>query len=463
MITATRTRLPHNMDPYEWQVPIIGRHQQGLDVWLNIHRRGGKDLTSFAGIVLAEAAEIPGTYHYIFPLLNQGRDAIWEGKDHQGNNILDYYVPKELVSHRDNADMKLTIRSTDSKTSIIQIFGVNNGQYEKLRGKPANGVVLSEASRMEKKVLEVINPMLIATDGWKVVQSTPNGQNWFCESFNLAKKNRIRNFCMTATIDDTYDHNGNPLVTKEMVEAQIEDGIMTDDEAQQEYWCSFQQGIEGTYVGKQLQELEDSQRIEYLPYDPNYLVDTYWDLGVGDPVAIWFVQQIGQEIRFIDYEEASGTTFTYWARVLQEKGYLYRKHWAPFDIMNREGVGKEEFAKSRLAHAKDVGIIFNVTPRASFENGLLAIRGLLGLCRFDKDNCKDGLRHLRLWGKTWNKQEQRYMDTEKNDPHTHAGAAARYAAINIRQAQGYDVTHGREESQFKNVFRRRSGGSAMSV
>ncbi|MFA5431958.1 MAG: hypothetical protein WC319_03685 [Candidatus Paceibacterota bacterium] len=459
-----RVRLPHNINPYPWQRPIIGNHQLGKDVWLNIHRRGGKDLTSFAGIAIPEAAEIPGTYHYIFPLLNQGRDAIWEGKDHKGNDILEHYVPKELVLHRDNADMKLTIRSSDSKTSVIQIFGVNNGQYEKLRGKPANGVVLSEASRMEKKVLEVINPMLIATKGWKVVQSTPNGQNWYYDAFYLAMKNTTRNFCMTATIDDTYDHNGNPIVTREMVEAQIADGIMTEDEAQQEYWCSFQQGIEGTYIGKQMQEIEDNGRIEYLPYDPNYLVDTYWDLGVGDPVAIWFVQQVGQEIRFIDFEEASGTTFTYWARILQEKGYLYRKHYAPFDILNREGVGKEETAKSRLAHAKDVGIIFHVTPRASFENGLLAIRGLLGLCRFDEKNCREGIRHLKLWGKVYNKLEQRYTETEKHDIHSHAGAAARYAAINIRQAQGFDVLKTREEKHFKNVFRRkRSYGSAMSV
>lgn len=464
METAVKIRLPYNMDPYDWQIPVIGEHQKGKDVWLNIHRRGGKDLVSFCGIALPEAIEVPGTYHYIFPLLNQGRDAIWEGKDHKGNDILDHYVPKDLVLHRDNADMKLILRATGDKSSVLQIFGVNNGQYEKLRGKPANGVILSEASRMDKKVLEVINPMLIATKGWKVIQSTPNGQNWFYDGFNLAHKNKIRNFCMTATIDDTFDHNGNQLVTKEMVQAQIDDGVMSDDEAQQEYWCSFQQGIEGTYLGKQMQELEDNGRIEYLPYDPNYLVDTYWDLGVGDPVAIWFVQQVGQEIRFIDYEEASGTTFTYWARILQEKGYLYRKHWAPFDIMNREGVGKEEYAKSRLAHAKDVGIIFHVTPRASFENGLLAIRGLLGLCRFDEKKCRDGIRHLKLWGKVFNKLEQRYTETEKDDPNTHAGAAARYAAINIRQAQGFDVTHGRDEYQFKNVFRRRGGsGSAMSV
>jgi hypothetical protein len=238
---------------------------------------------------------------------------------------------------------------------------------------------------------------------------------------------------------------------------------MPEDFAQQEFWCSFKQGIEGTYVGKLMQDAEDEGRIEYLPYDPTYLVDTYWDLGVGDFMSVWFVQQIGQEVRFIDYEEQTGSTFTYWARKLNDKGYLYRGHYAPFDIKNREMIGKEEAAKSRIAHAKDVGIIFKETPAASFENGVEVLRGLLGLCRFDETKCATGIKHLKLWGKVWNKQEQRYTDFEKDDPHTHAGAAARYTAINIRQKQGYDVNKSREEKRFKGTYRRDSGGSAMSV
>jgi len=82
----------------------------------------------------------------------------------------------------------------------------------------------------------------------------------------------------------------------------------------------------------------------------------------------------------------------------------------------------------------------------------------------DQTKCKAGLDHLRKWGKKYNKLEQRYTETENDNEHSHAGAAARYAAINIRQAQGFDVLKTREEKHFKNVFRRkRSYGSAMSV
>jgi hypothetical protein len=236
---------------------------------------------------------------------------------------------------------------------------------------------------------------------------------------------------------------------------------MTEDFAQQEFFCSFMQGVEGTYVGRQLQQAEVDGRILSLPYDPSYLVDTYWDIGDND--AIWFVQQVGREVRFIDYEEAIGGTWAYWARKLQDKGYLYGRHFAPWDIVMKEKAGDEEAAKDHFAWAKEVGINFQKTPYASFLNGCEALKGLLGLCSFDTVKTEVGRKHLEQWGKVWNKQQERYTDFERRDEHTHAGASGRYAAINIRQAQGFDVSKSSEEKTFKRIYRRNSGGTAMSA
>jgi len=199
-----------------------------------------------------------------------------------------------------------------------------------------------------------------------------------------------------------------------------------------------------------------------LLFSTGSIVDTYWDIGsVHD--AVWFVQQVGKEVRFIDYEEAEGATWAYWARKLRDKDYLYSRPFAPFDIVGKEKAGEQEAAKTRLDWARDLGIFFQITPFASFENGVDAIRGLLGLCSFDEEKTAVGRKHLEQWGRVWNRLEQRYTDFEARNPHTHAGAAARYAAINIRQSQGYDVTKTREELHFKQQYRRDSGGSAMSV
>ena len=49
------------------------------------------------------------------------------------------------------------------------------------------------------------------------------------------------------------------------------------------------------------QKLEEEGRITNLPYESSLTVDTFWDLGVNDTTAIWFIQQVGTEIRVIDY------------------------------------------------------------------------------------------------------------------------------------------------------------------
>jgi hypothetical protein len=439
---------------------MIVAFEQGKEVWKTIHRRGGKDLFDLKEILLPEAFEKPGSYQYIWPSLKQGRDSFWEGKDEEGRDIMQYYIPQEMILHKDNADMKLTVASVGG-TSLIQVFGTNDGQYIALRGKPSNGAVFSEAAFQDPRADEIISPMIRKTNGWRTYNSTPNGNNWYKQRWDLALKNQ-NCFCLLATVNDTYDHNGNRLITDADIEKERADG-KSEDFIQQEYYCSFNQGIEGTYVGRQIQQARNDGRILRVPYDPSYLVDTFWDIGIGDKDAIWFVQRVGKEIRIIDYREQTGATWAYWARVFKDTEYLFGRHYAPFDIKNREKAGKEEAAKTRLEWAKEVGIKFLITPDASFENGCDAIRGILNLCCFDEVKTAVGVKHLEQWGRVWNKQEQRYTDFEKRDEHTHAGAAARYMAINIRKEQGYNVSKSSEEKRFKGTYRRDSGGSAMSV
>jgi len=420
--------LPYHYLEYKWQRPMVHAFKAGKTIWMNIHRRGGKDLISFCRFVLPSALERPGTYPYTWPTLKQGRDALWEGKDEEGRDIMDYYVPKEAILHKDNADMKLTLRAQGG-TSTIQIFGTNQGQYEALRGKPANGVVYSEHARQDPRVLEVVSPMIAKTTGWEIFNSTPNGSNHFKEGFFLAKNNPEHNFVITATIEDTYNHQGKPLVTQEVIQKERDRG-RTEDYIQQEYYCSFVRGIEGTYLGKQLQKARDEGRINnQVLYDENAMVYTAWDLGVADFMSIIFFQLIGNEVRIIDYYENQGYSFVHYAQVLKDKGYYYGTHYAPHDIYVREEGplhSKEPRAVSRLEKAADIGLEFEPLDRISFETGVENARSIMGRCFFNEEKCKILLSHLEQWGRKWDNISQSYKDWEDRNPHTHAGAAFRY-------------------------------------
>jgi len=430
---------PYNYKPYPWEIPICIAFQKHLELWKTIHRRGGKDLFELSEILLPEAFERPGTYQYIWPLLKQGRDSFWEGKDEEGDDIMRKYIPQEMILHKDNADMKLTVASVGG-TSLIQVFGTNKQQYIALRGKPSNGAVFTEFAYQDPRGEEVVSPMIRKSKGWKSFNSTPNGNNHYKARFDLAFKNKKDCYTILATVLDTYDHNGNRLITDADLQKERDDG-KSEDFINQEYFCSFNQGIGGTYIGRELQELANEGHITKVPYEKELLVDTYWDLGISkNSMAVWFVQQMGNEVRYIDFEEATGMTFTYWAQLLQAKNYLYGKHYAPPDVRVKEMVGKGQIARTRLDHAADVGIKFEIIEQCSFENSVEVLKGLLPVSWFDEEKTRVGRQHLEMWGRVWNDILQKYTDAEKADGNDHAGAAIRYSAISIRQIGLYKST-----------------------
>ncbi len=440
--------LPYNYTEYKWQIPIIQAFFDNKEIWMNIHRRGGKDLLCFCRFLLPEALKRPGTYHYIWPTLKQGRDAIWEGKDEEGRDFLKYYVPQDMIIRKDNQDMKLNVYSVGG-TSQIQIFGTNKQQYEALRGKPGNGAVYAEYSRQDPRGRDVVSPMMRKTDGFEVYNSTPNGNNHFKSGYYTAKSNPKNSYHITATVEDTFDHNGNRLVTEEAIQRE-RDNNRTEDYINQEYYCSFNQGIEGTYLGKQMQIATNEGRMLGLAYDETIPINTAWDLGVGDFMAIIFYQMIGNWVHVLDYVEATGYSFVYYAQKLKEKhddfGFYYGTHYAPFDIKDREMGSldhKEVRALSRQEKAEKIGIIFEEVEKTGFDNSVDNARAIMRRCKFNTDS--DGvlllISHLEQWGKKWNDINQEYGDYEDNNVHKHGGAAFRYMSTIVTEEthmSGYD-------------------------
>ena len=431
--------LPYNYKEYGWEIPIVRAFFDNKEVWMNIHRRGGKDLLCFCRFLLPTAFKVPGTYPYVWPTLKQGRDAIWEGKDEDGRDILKYYVPQDMIIKKDNQDMKLTVYAVGG-TSQIQIFGTNKQQYEALRGKPANDAVFAEYARQDPRGAEVVGPMLVKTNGRAIYNSTPNGNNHFKKGFMMAKGNP-NCFSITATVEDTFDHKGNRLVTEADIQKERDKG-KTEDYINQEFFCSFNQGIEGTYLGRQMQQVANDGRILGLAYDETVPVNTAWDLGVGDFMSIIFYQMIGNWVHILDYLEATGYSFVYYAQKLkernEEKGYFYGTHYAPFDIKDREMGSldhQEVRALSRKEKAEKIGIVFDDVERTSFQNSVDNARAIMRRVKFNSDSKGVNLliSHLEQWGKKWSDINQEYGDFEDLTVHKHAGAAFRYMSTVVTE------------------------------
>ena len=324
------------------------------------------------------------------------------------------FPPAMRAGVPNDAEMKIRFKNG----SIWQCVGSDN--YNSLVGANPIGVVLSEYSLGDPAAWNYLRPILAENGGWAIFPYTPRGKNHGFDLYDMAKDEPDW-FCERLTVGDTG------IISQKAVDAERRSG-MSDEMIQQEFYCSFEGILEGSYFGKEIQKAEDDGRITTAPYDPLLKVHTAWDLGVGDATAIWFIQHHGREVRVIDYHEASGEGLPYYARVLQEKGYLYGDHIAPHDIEVRElGSGM-----SRIEIAKDLGIKFTVAPKVSLDDGIEAVRGVLPRCWFDKVKCKRGLDALRAYHKSWDEKRQTFMQRPYHDWASHGADAFRYYAVASR-------------------------------
>jgi hypothetical protein len=175
---------------------------------------------------------------------------------------------------------------------------------------------------------------------------------------------------------------------------------------------AFYAAIEGSYFKEQLKKARLEQRITSVPWNENYLVNTWWDLGYNDVNAIWFTQDIGRELRLIDYYENSGEGLLHYINYLRdEKPYRYGSHTAPHDIM----VHEYTTGKTRKKFAADQGFNFKVAPRTSKETQIEASRMFLGICYFDEEKCDQGLKCLESYRKEWDEKKGTYKKNPLHD------------------------------------------------
>lgn len=408
-------RIP-NFDPRPYQLPFLRAMDSGKKravlVW---HRRAGKEIVCFNYMIRQAYWHRVGYYVYFFPTTRLGRRILWDGINKDGKRFINY-IPKEIIDGTPHEqEMKIKLKNG----SIIQIIGTD--LIENVGVNPV-GVVFSEYSLQDPKAWAFTRPILRENEGWAVFNFTPRGRNHAYDLFLMAKDNPEW-FCQKLSINDTGVLNDADM------DSERREG-MSEQMLQQEYYCDFDQGAEGSYYVKQLNQAEMDGRITSVPHDYQYNVQTYWDLGVGDETVILFVQNVGQEVHIIDMYRGEGEGLVHYANVLKKKseehGYLYGEHWAPHDIEIREiGSG----AMTRKSIARELGINFRVVPKLPLQEGIELMRGLFPRLWIDSTKCAFFVKAAENYHKTYNEKSNVYSEKPKHDWSSHCMDAARYMAI----------------------------------
>lgn len=413
---TVRVSVPNDWHPRDYQRPLwnalSGGTKRAVAVW---HRRAGKDAVALNWAVKASVKRV-GTYWHMLPTLRQGRLVIWDGITKDGRKVLDHW-PEDLIAHRRNDEMKLTLHNG----SAWHVVGSDN--YNSLVGSNPVGVVFSEYALADPAAWDFIRPILAENNGWALFIYTPRGRNHGYELYNMAERNPEW-FCERLGVEDTQ------AINISAVEEERQAG-MSEEMIQQEFYCSFDAPLQGSYYGQQMAKALEDRRIASVPHDEHALVETWWDLGIGDATVIWFVQRVGKEIHAIDYYEASGEPLSHYAKIVRDRGYDYSHHVLPHEARARElGTGQR-----RMDILSELGVEPEIAPKHMVDEGIEQVRALLGRAWFDSDKCFRGIEALRQYRKEtlpedqWGGRIPVYKDKPLHDWTSHAADAFRYGAV----------------------------------
>lgn len=414
-------RVPYNYEPRAYQLPLLktmdSGYKRAVQVW---HRRSGKEKTDLAGIIVKKMLERPGAYYYVFPTLTQGRKVIWDGADRDGFRFIDHFPKELLVGKPNDTEMKLRLRLPNGQTSLFQVVGSDN--FDSVMGTNPIGIVFSEYSLQDPLCWGYFRPILAENGGWAIFNFTPRGENHAYDLYELAKADPENWFTSLLTVEDTKVV---PVAVLEQERREILRLYGTEALFQQEYFCSFTAPIPGAYYAEQIARAYRDGRIGVVQHEPRLTVDTWWDLGINDRMAIWFTQSVGKELRVIDYSEGSGKGLPHYIQEMKAKPYVYGRHIAPHDIEVRELTS----GNTRRETAEGLGISFEVAPKLPIMDGIDAVRSLLASAYFDKEKCRAGLNALKNYRKQYDEKRKTYLNQPYHDWSSNGADAFRTGAV----------------------------------
>ena len=369
------------------------------------HRRFGKTVAALNHLIREAVLNDKETprYAYIAPTYGQAKRVAW-----------DYLVKYTTPLGGTNNISELRV---DFWGRRIQLYGSDNP--DSLRGQFFDGVIIDEVGDQNPKIwTDIVRPALTDRKGWCLFIGTPKGHNHFKELRDRAEKEDgwgLLEFkaSETGVVDDT-----------ELKAAKNE---MGEDKYRQEFECSFDAAVEGSYFGQILNELEAKKHMQEIPREELSRTFTAWDLGMGDSTSIWVAQLVGTEVRLLDYYENHGVGLDHSVKWIRDNDYEKAEHILPHDVRVRElGTGK-----SRMEMLEEAGLEIKIAPRMSLDDGIQAVRRLLPRCWFNVPKVQIGLNCLRNYRRDYDEKRKIFYERPLHDWSSHGSDSFRYLALGL--------------------------------
>lgn len=411
-------------------------------------RRMGKDVLSWNCILIGAMKRV-GTYLYILPTYESARGIIWNCILSNGIKMVDFIDPK-LIAKKNEQLMQITLING----SQIKLCGSDN-YNNSIVGRTASGMVFSEFALQDPMAWEYASAILGESDGWALFVSTVRGKNHLFDLYEAALNDPKDWYVEKLTYDDTQH------MSKENWERELK--THSWDYIQQDYYCNFNLGIEGTIYGKYIDKLKINGQIATVPFQSRYRVNTAWDIG-NDCTSIIFWQVCGPNINVIDYYEQSNKNLEFFVNFVESKArdndWMYNKHFFPHDMEIRDW-GSLGPRFSRIFKVQQMGLKgCIVVPKVSHEDGIELVRSELSRCFFDEKKCAQLIKCLENYRLGFDSEKRVYTRVPVHNWASHGSSAMKYLCLGIPQA-GVETTKEELKERYQRVMSR--GGGITSI
>lgn len=371
--------------------------------WIVIvcHRRAGKTTAALNHLQRDALRTASSRFAYIAPTYKQAKNIAWD--------LLKFYA--RPIPGVEFNEVELTVRYPNG--SRLTLYGADNP--DSLRGIGLWGVVFDEYSQQPSNIFtEIIRPALADHRGYAIWIGTPKGKNDFWRLYSEAD-------------DAWFTLLLQASQSKIISQPELNDArkIMSEDEYQQEFECSFEAAIKGAYYSTEIAAMRTQGRIRRIFYDKALRVHTVWDLGVGANLVCGMFQRVAGEIKLIDTWQGSGDQgIIDGLTEISKRGYLFGRNFFPHDVAGRE----ETTGKSRKDAIEELGYDCSVVPEIGVDNGIEAAKRMFSRLWVDEQQ-EAFLNAIPQYRREWDDAKGMFKDKPVHDFASHWADMLRYAAV----------------------------------
>ena len=330
------------------------------------------------------------------------------------------------------AELKLEYFYSVTKTNIV---GANGTEFTfaGIRQSSVGDIKSYEGC----DICWVEEAQIVSKRSWEILIPTirkDNSEIWVSFNPDLETDDTYKRFVVTPPTGAEVvkvNWRDNPWFPDVLRQEMIDLKAKSEDDYEHVYEGMCKQVVEGAIYRKELLDADKAGRICRVPYDAVKPVDTFWDLGFGDNVSIWFAQSIGFEFRIVDFLSDCLKDLSFYIKELHSKPYIYGNDYLPHDARAKTlAAGGRSVQQILLAAGRRVHIV----KQLGIMDGIAAVRSIFNKCYFDAERCADGLQALRHYRYEYDEDLQTFKREPRHDWASHPADAFRYLGVTIKES-----------------------------